>query len=795
MIRRSLRPALLALCGFLILGAARPLLAQSALQNGVPLQFSLPAQTYTSNYYIDVASGTKQLNISVSSSTGADVDLFVRYGTPFPVAGSASFPTSPQVVGEDTLNRWSHYHAVSSNASESISVLPSSRVPLAAGRWYIAVINSSSAQASPATTLTATELAATQVASINIDFNNPGTGANDVCNVAPWTDATAVSPVGGNPGTTLGAQRQNALKYAVQQITQQLQPPVPITIRACWDSLGGSATSAVIAHATPVTFLIDEPDFGGYVLPLRYTWYSITEAVRQGGTSQCSLIGGGPNNGCDNEEIEAVFNTDIGSSTVIGGRAFYFGYSTGSDPSAIDFVSVAMHELTHGMGFIGLANTDATLGPIGAKAGIGSGSIAYQNLDSGPYDDVFDVQAAIVNTADNTYKPFMGYEVNGSGDAARAGALISVNGLRWSEQTAVAASVNQLHALNAPASFPLLYAPNPISNGSTLSHTVQAGDLMNANYNAARTMGLSVPMLAPLGWGAAAVAAPNYGQPFPSNWFDRSHGGHGIDFQLARRDPVYGDVYILVFYTYSDSGEPEWYLATGNIVDGVFVGSLDNDGNTLLYSTYGANTGLGQLNPTPQASVYGSVIVDFNQAANSPACRDVDRTGTPLLGVMSWAIGSSAHTATTGAWCIEPLVLPNQHAAPDFTGHWFSATDGGWGMEILNFNGDASSSSIFVLVYYPDKNGLPTWAVASGTISNFTANLQLLERTNGYCRTCAPPPTSQTSAIGSMTLKFNPVTAGVTPTGTATYTLNYAGGGSFSRTNDPITMLSLPPGQ
>ena len=795
MTRQSLRSVLVSLYTLLILGAATPALAQSALQNGVPLQFNLPALNYVSNYYIDVDSTAKQLTITLSSSAGADVDLFVRYGTPFPVAGNASYPSSPQLVGEDTLNRWSHYHSLSSNASESISVLPSSRVPLAAGRWFIAVINSDSAKASPTTTLTATAMAAPQVASIAIDFNNPGTDPNDVCNVAPWTDATAVSPVGGNPGTTLGAQRQNALKYAVQQITQQLQPPVPITIRACWDSLGGSASSAVIAHATPVTFLIDEPDFGGYVLPLRYTWYSITEAVRQGGTGQCGLIGGGPGNGCDDEEIEAVFNTDIGSSTIIGGRPFYFGYSTGSDPSAIDFVSVAMHELTHGMGFIGLANTDDTLGPIGAKAGIGGGSIAYQDLDSGPYDDIYDVQAAIVNTADNTYKPFMGYEVNGAGDAARAGALISVNGLRWSEQTAVASSVNQLHALNAPASFPLLYAPNPISNGSTLSHTVQSGDLMNANYNAARTMGLSVPMLAPLGWGSAAVAAPTYGQPFPSNWFDRSHGGHGIDFQLARRDPVFGDVYILVFYTYSDSGAPEWYLATGNIVDGVFVGSLDGDGNTLLYSTYGPNNGFGQLNPTPQANVYGSVIVDFNQAANSPVCRDVDRTGAPLLGVMSWAIGPSAQSATAGDWCIEPLVTQNQRAAPDFTGHWFAPTDGGWGMEILNFNGNASSSSIFVLVYYPDKNGLPTWAVASGTMNNFTANLQLLERANGYCRTCAPPATTQTNVIGSMTLKFNAAAAGSTPTGTATFTLNYSGGTSFSRSNDPVTMLSLPPGQ
>jgi len=797
MTRRKLLSGWAAFYTFLLLLiTSQAAIAQSALQNGTPVQFSLPSQNYISNFYIDVDASVKQLTVSVSSAAGADVDLFVRYGTPFPTAGSATYPTSPQLVSEDTLLRWSQYHSYSSAASESISVLPSSREPLRSGRWYIAVINSDGSQASPTTTLTATTFAVAQVATINIDFNNPGTSTDDVCDVAPWTDATAVSPVGGNPGTTLGAQRQNALKYAVQQITQQLQPPVPITIRACWESLGGSATSAVIAHATPVTFLVDEPLYGGYVLPLRYTWYSITEAVRQGGASQCGIISGGPDSGCDNEEIEATFNTDIGSPNIIGGRPLYFGYTAGSNPAAIDFISVAMHELTHGMGFIGLANTDDTMGPIGAKAGIGSNSIAYKSLDAGPYDDVYDVQVASVNTTSNTWTPFMGYEVNGSGDAARAATLISGNGLRWSEATAVSSTVNQLHALNAPASFPLLYAPNPISNGSTLSHTVQSGDLMNANYNGARTMGLSVPMLAPLGWGTAALTAPTYGQPFPSNWFDRSHGGHGIDFQLARHDAVFGDVYILVFYTYSDTGAPEWYLATGNIVDGVFVGLLDNNGNTLLYSTYGPNIGLGQLNPTPQANVYGTIIVDFNQAANSPVCRDVDRTGAPLLGVMSWAIGPSPQSAVAGDWCIEPLITQNQRSAPDFTGHWFAPADGGWGMEILSFNGDASSSSIFVLVYYPDKNGLPTWAVASGTITNLTANLQLLERANGYCRTCTPPATTQTNVIGSMTLKLAaPASSGVGATGTATFMLNYPGGGSFSRSNDPITMLSLPPGQ
>jgi hypothetical protein len=751
------------------------------------VQFSLPAGSYVSNFYLDVDATAAQLDITISASGGADVDLFVRYGTPFPSANSTSFPTSPQIVGEDTLNRWSHYHAISGESTDSISVLRSSRVPLAAGRWYVAVIN---ADSKPGTvTLTATPSATQKVASIAVDFATAGT-TSDPCDIAPWNDATAATPIGGNPGTTLGAQRRNALTYAVEQISQSLQPPVPITIHACWQALGGTANSATIARASPSTFLVDEPYFGGYILPQRYTWYAITEAVRQGGTPQCGLFGG-PCSGTSDEEVSATFNSDIGSPDIIGGRKFYYGLTPGANSNNIDFVSVAMHELTHGMGFIGLANTDDSQGPIGAKAGVGSNSIGYQNLDRGPYDDIFDDQVAIVDSS-TTWHPFLGYEVNGSGDADRAAALVSGNFLRWSEATAVDSTINLNRGLPAPQSFPGLYAPNPISNGSTLSHTTQSGDLMNAMYNnAVRTTGLSTPMLAPLGWGSAAVAAPVYGQPFPSNWYDRSHSGHGIDFQLARRDPVYGDVYILVFYTYDANGVPEWYLAIGNIVDGVFVGSLDENSHSLLYSTYGTDLGVGQLNPTPQANVYGSVVVDFNQAANSPVCRDVDRSGVALLGVMSWAIGS-----TSEDWCLEPLVGESQRATPDYTGHWYAPADSGWGMEVLNFGGDVLSSTVFVLVYYPSKAGLPTWGVASGTLANGTANLQLLARSNGYCRTCTPPAASETTAIGNLTLKLNPPgTPGAAATGTASFTINYPDGGSFSRSNDAITMLSLPPGQ
>jgi hypothetical protein len=781
-----------------------------------PVTVTLAPGQVSGVYTVDVSAATKALTVSLTGS-GGDLDIFVRYGTPFPTAVSGSV-----YVDGDMLNRYAHYHAISSTSSESITILPSGRFPLKAGTWYVAVANDVlPGHGTGSGTLSATLSNTTPIGSITFDFTHATTDANDAtddCDTSFWTDSTAVTPIGGNPGTTLGDQRKNALDYAGQQLVQQLGIEVPITVHACGAHLGGDSHSAILAHAGPTTFLYDTPQYPTNFLQKKYTWYPSTLAVRLGGSTLCG-VGGGPCDAVSNEAIEAVFNEDIGESTIIGGEDFYYGYTpdtTGSD--TVDFVSIAMHEMTHGLGFIGLVNTDPTQGTVGAKPGLSTatpGVIAYDQVTDGPYDDIYDDSVAIVPSDASTYQPFLGYEVNGTRDAARAAAMTSgpvvtssgtynpgqFTGIRWSDPVAATSSVNINASLPAPNDFPSLYAPCDESKtttcstqpSSTLSHTVQTGDMMNAYYSRQnlRSMGLAVPMLAPLGWSNATATAPTFLAPATGNWFDVTHNGHGFDFQLAARDSVNGDIYALTFYTYTSSGKPEWYQATGHLIDGVFIPSLDQYGYSLYRIAY-QTTATSIVAHTIDQSIGGNVIVDFNQASTAPACRNVDRSGAPQLGVMYWNISDS--DSDTDSYCVQPAIVDSQHGSPDYNGQWFAPSDSGWGFELLDV-ATGGDPAINVVMYLPGADNGPNWLTGSGSLHGTSATFPLNEATNGYCRTCAPPASQTFSQVGTMTITFGPANAdGTYTTGTATIAVAYPGGGSFNRSNIPIAMINIPTG-
>jgi hypothetical protein len=761
------------------LGICRSVSAAIGLPPGEPVSFDMPPSSVTLSYYVDVPETVPgELTIALEASGNSDIDVVVRYGTPF---ADAWLPGG--AIDYELLLRYAQYLGASPEPEETIHITRASTQPLRGGRWYLAVVNSS--QQPTRATLTASLSANASNAGIQVDF---GSASSD-CDLAPWNDATPAVPVGGNQGTTLGQQRRNALLHATELLSGQIRSPVPITLQACWEHQGGSSTRATLANAHPTAIMRGDIDFAAPWLPLRYTWYTVAATTRLAGTRACALLAGP----CNEPDIVATFNSDIGTPGVLGGSPFYLGLEPGTGSGVADFVSVAMHELGHGLGFLGLVNLDADRAAVGARFS-GRGASSYEPPG---YDDAYSAHAAIVPlpAEDGLYVPFLSPDAS---DADRADALVSVSGLRWLGEAAVESPLNP-NPGPVPLSFPRLYAPcaeNRVPSaacatepGSTLSHLDQPGELMNAFYTGtARSLGLAAPMLAAVGWDNAPAAVPQYGRPMPSNWNDPAHSGHGIDLRRVIADPELGDVYYVVFYTYDSAGKPDVFTSVGRLVDGVFVSGPDAHGHSLQHVRYDPVNQRPVLDPTTG----GHLAIDFNQASAAPACRERDRSGAAQLAVMDWSIDG------TGAqWCMQPIVSTAQHPQPDFNGLWYGGSaDSGWGVSILDVDQSPARSHLTTVIYYPDAQGALRWAIGENGAFESGTPFPLLAF-DGYCRTCAPvAPTSR--PIGSITLELAQATMeppGAPLSGTNRISVDIeAGTGNqrFIRRNIPFTMESIP---
>lgn len=159
-----------------------------------------------------------------------------------------------------------------------------------------------------------------------------------------FNDPTPAAPVGGNPGTTIGQQRLNDFEKAAQIWDAILRSPVPIRIRASFDPLFCTATSAVLGSAGPNTI-----DFNFSGAPFADTWFVGAEADRLAGTD---LDPG-------TDDIGAQFSSTIGNPGCLTGRFWYYGFD-GNEGTNVDLLPVLLHEFGHGLGF--LTTTDESDG-------------------------------------------------------------------------------------------------------------------------------------------------------------------------------------------------------------------------------------------------------------------------------------------------------------------------------------------------------------------------------------------------------------------------------------------------
>lgn len=153
---------------------------------------------------------------------------------------------------------------------------------------------------------------AADIIPINFDSANEG-----------YNDTTPATPEGGNPGTTIGEQRQIVAQFAADLWGSVLQSNVPIYVAAQFNPLGPNVLGS--AGATSAF-----TNFAPGIVP--NTWYSVSLANAIAGRDLRPGF----------THINSQFSSDF---------TFYYGLDGNTPAGKVSFLDVVMHEFGHGLGF------------------------------------------------------------------------------------------------------------------------------------------------------------------------------------------------------------------------------------------------------------------------------------------------------------------------------------------------------------------------------------------------------------------------------------------------------------
>ena len=191
-------------------------------------------------------------------------------------------------------------------------------------------------------------------------------------------------------------------------------------------------------------------------------------------------------------------------------------------------------------------------------------------------------------------------------------------------------------------------------------------------------------------------------------WYDPKFNGHGLEIQKV------GSTYSGVFYTFAQSGEPEWYILSVENQDNVLTGNL------LRFENLGSSE---NIQATSQS--VGSFTILFNPSSASINC---DSSNGLSYAEMTWNINDEQ-----GVWCLQPLLTVDSRSKTNANGWWWNGSqDSGWGFDIY-----ANNTTEFRLIYYYDETGNPVWAFALNDAESENFNVQ---SPTGFCRSCSQAP-------------------------------------------------------
>lgn len=267
------------------------------------------------------------------------------------------------------------------------------------------------------------------------------------------------------------SEAMDAFRYAADIWETLINSTVAIKINACWTDLG----VGILGYGAPTSY---HRDFAGAAVA--NTWYQ---------ASLANALAGGDVNDTDGHDYDND-GVDADAEMVLAySRGFDWYYGTdGSTPSnRVDFVSVVLHEICHGLGFSG--SMDVTLGVGSWGLGVGTPfPVAYDRFtEDGAGTNLIDT-TAYHNPSPALRGALTGGEVYFDGPNANA-----ANG----------------------GSQPELYAPMPWKPGSSYAHLDES---YNNTVNALMTYSISdgesehspgpvaLGMLEDMGWTSASEA-------------------------------------------------------------------------------------------------------------------------------------------------------------------------------------------------------------------------------------------------------------------------------------------------
>lgn len=188
-------------------------------------------------------------------------------------------------------------------------------------------------------------------ADVSIKINNlnaPGIGFND---------PTPATPVGGNTGTTLGEQRLIAFTYAANIWGKTLTSKTPIVINAQFRPLACTASGATLGSAGATKI-----------------YYNFPGATKEGTLYSYALANklyGSEISDTPSAQINANFNSNLGKPGCLTNTYFYLGLDSNHGAN-VDFVTVLLHEMGHGLGFQTFTNGATATFPGEQLAGLPS---------------------------------------------------------------------------------------------------------------------------------------------------------------------------------------------------------------------------------------------------------------------------------------------------------------------------------------------------------------------------------------------------------------------------------------